>query len=155
MLHYCGPVESFGRYHEAVMGSLGEFTHFQSDNYDSETIGFGLFYGQQGAKIFKLIREKKINQRDVCVLYSMMSLCDTRTGKVKFMVKNLAAELGIVANSVSSSLSRLKKAKLVALFVESNGDRYFLVDPGIFSVGGKKRQGFYLKKFDSAFEDDN
>jgi DNA-binding transcriptional ArsR family regulator len=133
----------------------GELIQTMAENQGLEGLGFGIFHVRQGAKTFKLLREKCINQRDISVLFIMMSICDSRTGKIKFMVKALADELGITASSLSSSLSRLKKAKLIAPFQEENGGKYYLIDPGIFSVGSKKKQGFYLKKFDSVFESES
>jgi len=113
---------------------------------------FGMIYPAKGLELFPLIRSKQINQRDVSVLFAMMCLCDARTGRIRFMVKNLAEEFGIVANSLSSSLSRLKKVKLIAPFQESNGGRYFLVNPRLFSVGGYNKRKYLIHKFDSAFE---
>lgn len=87
------------------------------------------------------------------MLFAMMSLCDPRTARIKFMVKNLADDLGVNPTSISASLSRLKKIMLVAQFVERNGDKYYMINPYVFSVGRKQRWGLLLQKFLSAFTD--
>lgn len=88
------------------------------------------------------------------MLFAMMSLCDPKTARIRFMVKNLADELGVNPTSISASLSRLKKAMLIAQFMENNGDKYYMVNPYIFSIGRKQRWGLLVQKFFSAFSDD-
>ena len=114
--------------------------------------GFGLFHVSEGEKITNHIKNKTILQRDVAVLFAMMSKVDTRTGRIRFVVKNLAAEFDVQPSSISASLSRLKKAMLVATFKEYNGDKYYMVNPYLFSVGTKQRWGLFTQKFLSAFE---
>lgn len=114
--------------------------------------GFALFHVLECGKVIELVKNKALNQRDVSVLFAIMSKVDTRTGRARFVVKNLATEFGVNPTSISASLSRLKKAVLIATFTEYSGDKYYLVNPYLFSVGTKQRWGLFVQKFNSAFE---
>lgn len=114
--------------------------------------GFGLFHVTECEKLIQLVKDKTLNQRDVSVLFAIMSKINTKTGKAKFLVKNLAAEFGVNMTSISASISRLKKAALIATFTEYSGEKYYLVNPYIFSVGTRQRWGLFVQKFNSAFQ---
>ena len=114
--------------------------------------GFALFHVFECEKVIELVKNKVLNQRDISVLFAIMSKIDTRTGRARFVVKNLATEFGVNATSISASISRLKKAVLIATFTEYSGDKYYLVNPYLFSVGTKQRWGLFVQKFSSAFE---
>lgn len=114
--------------------------------------GFALFHVTDCEKVIQLVKDRTLLQRDVAVLFAIMSKIDTRTARARFLVKNLAIEFNVQSSSISASLSRLKKAMLIATFMEYNGDKYYMVNPHLFSVGTKQRWGLYLKKFVSAFE---
>lgn len=120
---------------------------------ETKHLSFALLHISEANKFLRYVKEKQINQRDICVLFAMMSLCDPRTARIKFMVKNLADDLGVNPTSISASLSRLKKIMLVAQFAERNGDKYYMINPYVFSVGRKQRWGLLLQKFLSAFTD--
>jgi len=136
-----------------------------SKNRESESFGdgsqsihfegyeFGLFYFSECKKLMDMVKNKEIRLSDVGLLFAIMSLVDMRTGRIKFIVKNLAEELNYTPNSVSLALSRLKKVYLIALFIERNGDKYYMVNPYLFSVGSRQRWGLSIKKFFSAFNE--
>lgn len=121
---------------------------------DSSHLAFCMFHPLGAKDYLNLVTDRTLLQRDFAVLYAMMSHCDTLTGKVKFMVKTLAKTFAVTPGNISTSISRLKKAKMVALFVDSNGDRYYMINPYLLSVGRKQRWGHSLVRFMSAFDDE-
>lgn len=113
---------------------------------------FAFFHFHEAAKLIQLVQEKKLANRDITILLAIMSKINVRTGRAKFMVKNLAAEFNTSASSISASISRLKKEFVVASFVEYSGDKYYMVNPYLLSVGSKQRWGLAVRTFFSAFE---
>lgn len=120
---------------------------------DSDHLSFAMFHPLAAKDYLALITDRTLLQRDFAVLFAMMCHCDTMTGRVKFMVKTLAETFSVTPGNISTSISRLKKAKLVALLVDTNGERYYMVNPYCFSVGRKQRWGAQLVRFMSAFDD--
>lgn len=121
---------------------------------EAQHFSFALLHLRELEKFEHYIKDKTLNYRDITVLFSMMIRCDPRTAKIKFMVKTLAEDIGMNATSVSASIAKLKKLMLVAMFIERNGEKYYLINPYIFSVGKKQKWGFYVQKFLSAFSDE-
>lgn len=121
--------------------------HTPDDNKHSN---FALFHLIESKKLTELLRDRKLQQRDFAVLFAMMSQCDTRTGEIRFMVKTLAADINMNATSFSNSLKRLKTNLIIASVVKRTGDKYYLINPYLFSVGSRQKWGFSLQRFMNA-----
>jgi len=114
---------------------------------------FAMLHMHEMDSFIHKIGERKIEMRDAAVLFAMMSCCDYKTGKVKFIAKTLAQRLNITESSLSASIKRLKKEFLVALILEANSDRYYVINPYLFSVGRRQKWGHLLSLFTSAFNE--
>lgn len=125
------------------------------ESLDSEFEGytFGFFHFDDCKKLMEMVKNKDIRLSDVGVLFIAMSSVEKSTGKIKFTIKNIAEELNYTSSSVSLALSRLKKACLITPFTERNGDKYYMINPYLFSVGSRQRWGVSIKKFFSAFNE--
>lgn len=113
---------------------------------------FGFIHLHELKKHEELLKDRKLNYRDITVLLLMMGRCNAKTGKVKFIVKKFAEDISMNATSLSACIANLKKAMLIATFIEEDGEKYYMINPYIFSVGKKQRWGFCVQKFFSAFE---
>jgi hypothetical protein len=111
---------------------------------------FAMFHINEADSIVHKIGDRKIELRDVAVLFAMMSCCDYKTGKVKFVAKTLAKRLNITATNFSASVKRLKQEFLVALVLEQNGDKYYVINPYLFSVGRRQKWGHLVSLFSEA-----
>lgn len=111
---------------------------------------FAMFHIIEADNLVGKIGDRSIELRDVAVLFAMMSCCDYKTGKVRFALKTLAKRLNIREANLSASIKRLKKEFLVASVVEYNGDKYYIINPHLFSVGRKQKWGHLLSLFTEA-----
>jgi hypothetical protein len=114
--------------------------------------GFCMFHPLEARKYFAQIKRRELMPRDFAVLFAVLSLCDTKTGRVRFIIQELGEELGMHPTVVSSSIRRLKKHLLIANCVDPDGDRYYLINPYLLSVGRRQRWGLLLKRFELALE---
>lgn len=121
---------------------------------EDKHLAFGLFHVNEARLWLHKIKDRSLNLRDMTLLFAMMSLANTKTGMIRFTIKELALDLGVNPTSLSASLSRLKKQCMVATLKGDHGDRYYMINPYLFSVGSKKNWGFMLKRFKSAFNAD-
>jgi hypothetical protein len=119
---------------------------------DDKHLAFGLFHVNEARLWLHKIKDRSLNLRDMTLLFAMMSLANTKTGMIRFTIKELASDLGVNPTSLSASLSRLKKQCIVATLKGDHGDRYYMINPYLFSVGTRKNWGFMLKRFKSAFD---
>jgi hypothetical protein len=123
------------------------------ESIDFEGNEFGFFHFSECKKLIDMVKNRQVRLSDVGVLFALMSLVNMRSGRIKFLVKNMAEELNYTPHAVSLALSRLKKVCLVASFTERNGDKYYMINPYLFSVGSRQRWGLSIKKFFSAFNE--
>lgn len=123
----------------------------ESYNSNDKHVAFGLFHINESRSWLHKIKDRRLNLRDIATLFAMMSLVNTKTGMIRFTIKDLASDLGVNPTSLSASLSRLKKECIVATVRGEHGDRYYMINPYLFSVGTRKSWGFMLQRFKSAF----
>ena len=112
---------------------------------------FAMFHMLEARNYFSYIKERKLQPRDFTVLFALMSLCDAKTGKIRFTAKVLSEEIGFNPTAFSASLKRLKTNFVIASICESSGDKYYLINPYLFSVGRKQKWGHLVKTFTDAF----
>lgn len=80
-----------------------------------------------------------------------MSLVNSKTGKIKFIAKNVASEIGVNPTTFIASMKRLKDNLIVSSFTEDDGEKYYMINPYLVSVGRKNKFMYYVKKFNSTF----
>ena len=131
----------------------GESNHYPVMSFsDRENSVFCMFHSLEAQKYFGQIKKRELQPRDFLVLFAMMSVCDTKTGKIKFAVQSLAEEIGMNKTTFSNSIKRLKVNLIIAFILEENGEKYYIINPYLVSVGGKGKWAFTLKKFAKVFE---
>jgi hypothetical protein len=113
-----------------------------------------MFHPLASRDCLSLVSDRTLLQRDFAVLFAMMAYCDTTTGRIKFMGKALAETFRVAPGNISTSISRLKKARVVAAFVDSMGEKYYMINPYYFSVGRRQKWGHSLVRFMSAFNNE-
>lgn len=131
-------------YHSSVMSEV-----------ETKHSCFAMFYPLDATRYLCYLENKTLQPRDFAVLFAMMSFCDTKTARIKFSVSYLAGKIGTSPPNVSTSISRLKKALLVARLKDSRGLDFYMINPYLFSVGSRQRWGFHLKEFMSAFNQED
>jgi DNA-binding transcriptional ArsR family regulator len=115
-----------------------------------DLICFGMFHFHEARKCTELLAERKIEYRDLAVLFVLISMCDENNCELRFSVKDLAAKIKMNQASLSNSLKRLKSNLLIASTVKNYGDKYYLINPYLFSVGRKQKWGHLVKLFTEA-----
>lgn len=115
-----------------------------------EHMCFGMLHFHEARNCIQLLKERKIEYRDLAVLFALMSLCDEKNCILRFSVKDLAAEMNMNKTSLSHSLKRLKANLLIASGIKGCGDKYYLINPYLFSVGRKQKWGHLVKLFTEA-----
>jgi len=111
-----------------------------------------MFHTLEAQRYFGQIKKRDLQPRDFLVLFAMISLCNTKTGKVRFIAQDLAEELGINKTTLSNSIKRLKTNLIVASILEDDGEKYYMINPYLVSVGRKQKWGHMVNKFAKAFE---
>lgn len=123
----------------------------------------------------KLVLQRELTTRAMFLLQAMVARMNTSTGRVWSSASELAAEHQAVPGCVCSSIRRLRRAGLVVRCTAPPLDElsakerasmpdpasraphsarlYFLIHPGLASVGGKTRRGWVLDQFQAAIGD--
>lgn len=117
---------------------------------DNKHSDFAFFHLIESRNLIKLLKDRKLQPRDFAVLFAIMSQCNTKTGEIRFMVKTLAQQINMNPTSFSNSLKRLKENFLIATVLSYSGDKFYLINPYLFSVGRKQKWGHLLKLFTEA-----
>ena len=108
---------------------------------------FGMIHFHEARRCVDLLQDRKIEYRDLAVLFVMISMCDENNCELRFSVKDLAAKIKMNQTSLSNSLKRLKSNLLIASTVKNCGDKFYLVNPYLFSVGRKQKWGHLVSLF--------
>ena len=119
---------------------------------NDDHLNFCMFHTLEAQRYFGQIKKRDLQPRDFLVLFAMISLCNTKTGKVRFIAQDLAEELGINKTTLSNSIKRLKTNLIVASILEDDGEKYYMINPYLVSVGKKQKWGYMVNKFAKAFE---
>ena len=79
--------------------------------------------------------------RDVAVYLAVLERTNSTTGRCSYSQAALSREIGMAANYITQSVSRLKRAGvLLNLYDSTSGERAFLLNPSLAWCGtGKKR----------------
>lgn len=114
---------------------------------DDKHSDFAFFHLIEAKKLNELLRDRKLQPKDFAVLFAIMTQCNVKTGEIRFTVKSLSEQIGMNPTSFSNSLKRLKQNLLVATVVKNSGDKYYLINPYLFSVGRKQKWGHLVSLF--------
>jgi predicted transcriptional regulator len=99
------------------------------------------------------VAKRDLQLRDLSVLVALVAHMD-RSGRVRVTGAALAEKLDINHSTCISSMTRLRQQQVIArVFDKASGERYFLVNPFIFSVGGPQRRNHLWAQFKAAVED--
>ena len=103
--------------------------------------------------VLDALATRDLELRDISVLLALVAHMD-RYGRVHVTGTAIAERLGVKPAVCIASLTRLKRQQLVVRAHDrSSGQRYFLVNPFLFSVGGSQRRGHLWAQFKAAIED--
>lgn len=103
------------------------------------------------AELAKLVADKALMWRDIGILLTMIQLTDWRNGKCRATMAGIAEETGCNQSVVIHSVSRLKKAKIIAPAREiKTRVKVHLINPRLVKYGTGKRRGYLIRKFAEA-----
>jgi hypothetical protein len=102
--------------------------------------------------VAELVRDGRLEPRDLQVLIVLMAEVDWRTGRVTLLSKEVAERCGFHKCTTSSCVARLKREMLVVRCQEATGSgSYFLLNPDLANVGGERRRDLLRQAFRMAF----
>ena len=103
--------------------------------------------------VLALTAERRLELRDTAVLMGLIAHVDWRTGRSKVSGKYLAELLGIQLSHCTSSITRLRKERLVVrIYDDRTGETYYLINPYLAGVGSASRRGHLYAQFAEALE---
>lgn len=112
-----------------------------------------LHQGPDTERVIAAVSRRDLEPRDISVLVVLMTYMD-RSGKVRMTCAAIAEKLGMKSSMCIASMTRLKQQGFVVRVQDkSTGDRYYLVNPFVSSVGGPQRRGHLWAQFKAALED--
>lgn len=100
-----------------------------------------------------LVAERRLELRDMAVLWALMAHASWRTGKIIVTVDKLAERLRMQKPHVVSSLTRLRKELLLTKGKDPhNGTPFYLLNPAVASVGPAQTKGRMWQVFKESLE---
>lgn len=120
---------------------------------DSEQFAMLFQHDMQAA--IALVKQRKLELRDMAVLNALVAEMDTATGRIRVTATHLAAQLGITVPVCVSSLTRLRREMMLARIEDKrSGSAFYVVNPFLIAVGGARRRNYLWKLFKEAKGDD-
>jgi hypothetical protein len=109
--------------------------------------------------LLRLLREKKLQHRDLAVLrallMNMRGAGGRDQGRIYASLAHIAELVGSSPNNVSLSVSRMRKERLlVRCWNKRTSERFYLLDPHLFSMGRSQKEGHLWSQFKAAFENE-
>jgi predicted transcriptional regulator len=100
-----------------------------------------------------LVQDRRLELRDMAVLWALMAYASWRTGKITVTAEKLAERLNMQRTHVVSSISRLKKALVLTLGEDPHdGTSFYLLNPAVASVGTEQTKGKMWQVFKECLE---
>jgi hypothetical protein len=100
-----------------------------------------------------LVAERRLELRDMAVLWALMAYASWRTGKITVTTEKLAERLRMQVPHVVSSLTRLRKALLLTKGKDPHdGTFFYLLNPAVASVGSEQVKGRMWQVFKESLE---
>ena len=91
--------------------------------------------------------------RDIAVYLSVLERTDSLTGHCNYTQAALAKEIGMDPKYLSKSISRLKKAYVLAnMYDPINGQRWFLINPSLVWCGNAGKRWSLEKQWEAAWD---
>lgn len=120
---------------------------------DSE--GFVMvFTDEAGVSVIGALRDRKLNYRDLSVLFALLAHVNWRSGRAYVTQQALADGMGMNKTTCSEAVKRLQRERLVARMKDgTTGMTYFLISPRLAAVGSPQRRAHLTQQFDDAFGD--
>lgn len=115
---------------------------------EKDSAGFVMLRRIEIIRYLPYIKDRRLQLRDIAVLFAMLAYGAKYSGRIKFCGKDLAAELGITPTNLSASISRLKKCSMIAPVYE-HGESYYIASPYLVRASRKQNWGHSLSKFKS------
>ncbi len=110
-------------------------------------------------KLLRLLREKRLQHRDMTVLRALQM--NTRgaggrdQGRIYVSLAHVAELVGFSLPHVTTSVSRMRKERLlVRCWNKRTAERFYLLDPHLFTVGSHQKEGHLWAQFKAAFENE-
>lgn len=104
-------------------------------------------------RVLALTAERRLELRDLAVLYALEGYCSWMSGRIEVTAKKIAERLKMQEKHVISSLTRLKKERLLAKATDPNtGMWFYLISPDLLTVGTSQREGYLRKTFSEALD---
>jgi hypothetical protein len=113
---------------------------------------FGMFHIEAIPIVTDLLSCKEkprlLLPKDCIVLIALFAYLNNRSGRVVVNQAQLAEDLGCTRPMVTTSLGRLRKANLLASGHDRRtGERYYLFNPQVFSVGTPNKRKWLFKEY--------
>jgi DNA-binding MarR family transcriptional regulator len=93
-------------------------------------------------KALDLVAQRKLELRDMAVMWALMAYSSWRTGKIQVTAAKLAERLNMQEKHVIASLSRLRKELLLTRGTDPHdGTTFYLLNPYLVSAGPPQTKG--------------
>jgi hypothetical protein len=117
--------------------------------------GFVMVHQRDLDSTIALLGERRLELRDAAVFLVLLNYVNWRSGRSHVSVTYIAERLNVKLPVAVSAISRLRKENLIAKVVDrKTGERYFLINPFLASVGGPQRRGHLWSQFEESLDQD-
>lgn len=120
---------------------------------EREQEDFVMLHRQGREACVALLQERKLQPRDLAVLWAMTLHLNWRSGRMRVTASHLAKETKMDVSVVVNSLKRLRDNLVISkVYEEATGESYFLFNPWYVSAGSSKRRGHAQQQFSESLE---
>lgn len=120
---------------------------------EREQEDFVMLHRQGREACVALLQERKLQPRDLAVLWAMTLHLNWRSGRMRVTASHLAKETKMDVSVVVNSLKRLRDNLVISkVYEEATGESYFLFNPWYVSAGSSKRRGHAQQQFTESLE---
>ena len=120
---------------------------------EREQEDFVMLHRQGREACVALLQERKLQPRDLAVLWAMTLHLNWRSGRMRVTASHLAKETKMDVSVVVNSLKRLRDNLVISkVYEETTGETYFLFNPWYVSAGSSKRRGHAQQQFTESLE---
>lgn len=120
---------------------------------EREQEDFVMLHRQGREACVALLQERKLQPRDLAVLWAMTLHLNWRSGRMRVTASHLAKETKMDVSVVVNSLKRLRDNLVISkVYEEATGETYFLFNPWYVSAGSSKRRGHAQQQFSESLE---
>lgn len=100
------------------------------------------------------VKEKKLLNRDLIVLFAYLTHTDWKTGRCRLTPKKGAEMLGYKVQTIQPCIKRLKKEHLIVPIQDSRtGERLSLISPYILKAGSSQSRNYLVKVYHDAIKE--